>query len=93
MKKIILSLVMAASAALASPSVIPQPLEMKATGKTYELKSTAVIAYADGAAKPSAEWLAAQLRPVTGYKLPVTKGGKGDIVFQILEDQALGKEG
>ena len=68
-----------------APSIIPKPVEMKTTGGTFELKADAVIAYADTAARPSAELLAAQLRPATGFGLPVEPGSEGTLVFQTLE--------
>jgi len=92
MKKLLL-LTTLASSAMAVPSIIPQPIEMKETGGSFELKPDAVIAYADEAARPPAELLAAQLRPSTGFKLPVVAGAKGDIVFQTLEGDSLGQEG
>jgi len=79
--------------AMAASAVIPQPVEMEATGGSFELKPSAVVAYADESARPSAELLAAQLRPATGFKLPVGPGTEGDIVFQTSEDPGLGKEG
>ena len=93
MGKAILFSLLAATAAFASPSIIPQPVEMKATGGSFELKGDAVIVYADPASMPRAELLAAQLRPATGFKLPVTQGSTGDIFFQTSEDDSLGKEG
>ncbi len=59
----------------------------------FELKSGSVVAYADEAARQPAELLATQLRPATGFALPVKPGTKGEIVFQTLEDPALGTEG
>ncbi len=93
MKKIITALLVTAFAAFAAPALIPQPLDMKETGGIFELKADAVIAYADQAAKPSAELVAAQLRPATGFKLKVKKGSKGAIVFQTVDDVSLSKEG
>jgi len=93
MKSLILAVAFVATSILAGPSIIPQPLEMKETGGTVELKPGAVIAYADDAAKPAAELLAEQLRPAIGFKLPVIKGAKGDVVFRINEHPALGSEG
>ena len=92
MKHLVL-LAMLTSSVVAAPSIIPQPVEMKATGGSFELKPSAVIAYADEAARQPAELLAAQLRPATGFELPVVAGTKGDIVFQTSEDSGLGSEG
>ena len=92
MKKLIL-LTMLASSVMAAPSIIPQPVEMKETGGSFELTSDAVIAYADETARQPAELLATQLRSATGFNLPVVAGAKGDIVFQTLEDDSLGSEG
>ncbi|MCK4564817.1 MAG: beta-N-acetylhexosaminidase [Verrucomicrobia bacterium] len=74
-------------------AVVPQPTEINETGGTLELNSTAVIAYADTAAKNPAEMLAASLRPATGFKLPVKPGTQGTIVFRTTEDSKLGSEG
>ena len=92
MKKIISAMCLLTTA-VSSLAVIPQPVEMKETGGEWELKKNAVIAFADVGARPSAELLAAQLRPATGFRLPVESGLKGDIVFQTLEDGSLGQEG
>lgn len=81
------------SAMIASASVIPQPVEMRETGGMWELNSTAIIVYADSAAKQPAELLAAQLRPATGFELPVKRGDAGDIIFQTLENTGRGAEG
>ena len=91
MKKTVFAICMAAASVLAS--VIPQPVELKETGKTFELKPDAVIAYADEAAKESAEMLASTLRPATGFELPVRRGATGDIVFECLDEPDLGAEG
>ncbi len=74
-------------------AVVPQPTEIKETGGTLELKPTSVIAYADHAARRSAEMLREYLRPATGFNLPIRTGTKGTIVFKIIDDKALGKEG
>jgi hexosaminidase len=84
---------LAASSTFAVPALIPQPVEMHTKGGTWELKSDAVIRYADAAARPPAELLAAQLRPATGFKLPVQRGVEGDLVFKMINDPSLGKEG
>jgi hexosaminidase len=76
-----------------SPAIIPRPVDLRVTGGTWELKAGAVIAYADAAAKPPAERLAAQLRPATGFELPVRRGERGDIVFRSSDEAALGPEG
>jgi hexosaminidase len=93
MNKIILSVMMMSSAVLATPSLIPQPVDVKELGGTWELNRNAVISYADATAKQPAELLAAQLRLATGFKLPIQSGSTGDIVFQTVEDAALGQEG
>ena len=53
------------------PALIPQPVELKITEGSFQLQPDAVIAYADGNAKKMTELLAAQLRPATGFELPV----------------------
>jgi hexosaminidase len=93
MKTLILSSLCAAASVLAAQAVIPQPLEMRETGGTFELKTDAVIAYADAAARYPAELLAAQLRPATGFRLPVKKSTKGGIVFKTIPGTDLGEEG
>ncbi len=75
------------------PALVPQPVGLNLSGGMFELKADAVVAYADAAARQPAEMLATQLRPATGFQLPVRPGAIGDMVFQTLEDPALGKEG
>ena len=79
-------------------SIIPQPVEMKELGGEWGLAADAVILYSGGAAKQPAEMLAEQLRPATGFKLPVKRkrfwrSDAGNIVFQCLENPSLGTEG
>jgi hexosaminidase len=93
MKSAILIAAFAVTTSFAAPALIPQPLELKTSGGSFELKPGAVIAYADAAGKQPAELLAAQLRPATGFKLPVQQGANGDIVFSRSNDSSLGKEG
>lgn len=75
-----------------APSLIPKPVELNVAEGSFELKTNSVIVYADAAARQPAERLAAQLRPATGFKLPVKAGAEGSIVFQTLEDPDLGTE-
>jgi hexosaminidase len=93
MKKTILPGLKATSSVFAAPSLIPQPVGMKETGGVFKLKANATIVYADPAAKQPAEMLADQLRPATGFKLPIMPGSKGSIVFKIKKDDTLGEEG
>lgn len=98
MKKLIISAVMIATTVLGSPSLIPQPVEITELGGEWELKPDTVIFYSGKGAQQPAELLAEQLRPATGFKLPVKKktfwrSKEGNIVFQSLEDAALGEEG
>ena len=93
MKTLIGTLVMITAAVMAVPSVTPPPFEMKVLDGEWSLKPDAVIAYSGAAAKQPAELLAAQLRPSTGFALPVREGGKGDILFQTMEDAGLAREG
>jgi hexosaminidase len=84
---------LAVSSSFAAPSVIPQPAEVKVSAGSFELGPDAVIVYADAAAKSPAELLAAQLRPATGFKLPVRPGKEGAVVFRTEENTGLGDEG
>ncbi|VGO20844.1 beta-N-acetylhexosaminidase [Pontiella sulfatireligans] len=93
MKHLILLTLFLVSVAHARPSVIPQPLEMTELEGDWTLKKKTVISYADEGAKQTAELMAEQLRPATGYKLKVKAGTKGGIVFQTKADGSLGKEG
>lgn len=93
MKKTIFSGSRESSSAFTSPSVIPLPVEMKVTGGVFNLTQDATIAYADQAARKPAERLAAQLRPATGFTLPVQSGDSGTILFKTQSDQELGAEG
>ncbi len=84
--------------AVESSSIIPRPVEMKKLDGEWQLKSETVILYSDKEARQPAQLLAEQLRPATGYELPVKRktffrAKEGNIVFQSLEDLALGKEG
>jgi hexosaminidase len=74
-------------------NLVPQPVNLRETGGRWELEPSALITYADETAKDSAEMLASYLRPATGFKLPVSPGGKGDIVFRTVEDDIPGSEG
>jgi hexosaminidase len=78
---------------LAGPGLIPQPVELKELGWEWELKPDAIITYADATARHTAEWLAGQLRPATGFQLPVRQGSIGDIVFTTTSDSPVGEEG
>ncbi|VGO16354.1 Beta-hexosaminidase [Pontiella desulfatans] len=93
MKSLIAMTAFAVTTAFAAPALIPQPVDMKETGGTFELKPAAVITYADAAAKPTAVLLAEQLRPATGFELPVRPGTEGDIVFEVRKKESLGKDG
>ena len=75
------------------PSIIPQPVEIKVSGSQFQLKSSTSIAYAEPEAKAAANLLAEQLRPATGYQLPVQSGAEGDVTFRIVKDDTLGDEG
>lgn len=88
-----LCLFMLATAATAAPSIIPQPVELNERGGSLQLGADTVITYVDANAKASAELLAAQLRPSTGFKLPVQQGTDGTIVLAIGTDHTLGEEG
>jgi hexosaminidase len=98
MKPVLLSAVCISMSAMAGSSIIPQPVELKALGGKWELTAETAILYSGNVAKQPAEILAKQLRPATGFKLPVKRkafrhSAEGNIVFQILEDPALGTEG
>ncbi len=73
--------------------IIPKPLELKELTGSVRLDPKATISYTNSEAKPVAELLASQLRPATGYSLPVTAGKDGLIVFGNVDDAALGNEG
>lgn len=98
MKKIILILILAVSAAMAAPSLVPLPLELKETGQTFALQTDASILYSGSDAKPVAELLAKQLRSSTGFELLVLPeqplhSTDGNIVLRDVEDESLGREG
>ncbi|HKL20809.1 MAG TPA: beta-N-acetylhexosaminidase, partial [Tichowtungia sp.] len=98
MKRYILCAFMIAATAMAGPPIIPQPVEINSRGGEWELKADTVILYSGAKAKLSAEMLASQLRPATGFKLPVKRktfwrSSEGNIVFQCLERSDLGAEG
>lgn len=74
-------------------SLIPRPVEVSETGKVFELKPEASVVYADDAARQPAEILADQLRRATGFKLPVSPGDNGDVIFKSRRNDALSEEG
>jgi hexosaminidase len=75
------SLAVPAAAAVASPAsptplgqVVPAPVSVHAnTAARFDLTPTSVISYqlGDSSTRQVAQWLAGQLRPSTGYPLPV----------------------
>jgi hexosaminidase len=83
----------ALTVAHAAPSIIPQPVQLTERDGTFTLPDDAIISYADPAAKPAADLLAAQLRRATGFRLPVKPGDEDDIVLETIQDDTLGAEG
>jgi hexosaminidase len=76
--------------------VVPAPLSVKPGGAQYRLAPGAVIRVDPGAdARRSGEYLAALLRPSTGFDLPVRPGRGGDGIQLRLNpaETALGDEG
>lgn len=64
-------------------SVIPVPVERRATSEAYAISPATEIEYEDADAKRVAEYLAELLRPATGYELPVvetTSDGSSDAI-------------
>jgi hypothetical protein len=93
MNKMVLIIMLIVSSSYAATGLVPLPNEFKELNGSLELKSSATISYADKVAKQPAEMLAKWLRPATGFKLPVKKGSRGTIVFELLDDTSLGNEG
>lgn len=90
MKKFLLGLTIAlvAIATFASnvsdPALIPVPRQIKVSDGVFTLNPSARICVTDSA-RPTAEYLAAQLRRVTGYPLRIRTAppGNGDILISI----------
>ncbi|MBO9635930.1 MAG: family 20 glycosylhydrolase [Chitinophagaceae bacterium] len=105
MKKIIIASALLAcsilSYAQSTPALIPQPEVVNLQTGSYALNAQSRIEATGGKeAFRIAELLAAQLRPVTGYGLPVANGLTKTIKANLIslelnnkEDAALGKEG
>lgn len=77
----------------AAPSIIPKPKTMTVSASLFELSSNACISYTAPEAEAEANLLAVQLRPATGYPLPVQSGNEGNVVLRIVKDDTLGNEG
>ncbi len=78
-------------------AIVPAPASVRpADGTTFALRETTAIVTADSPeVRRVGEYLAAALRPATGYGLPVTDAGptQGAISLQLTDDAALGDEG
>lgn len=78
------------------PAIIPQPSQVELYQGNYTLSSTTTLVCPSGAFTV-AVYLAAQLRPSTGYELPIRVDASprvGDIVLELkADDPALGTEG
>lgn len=90
--------VVADTAPAATPLIVPLPVSLATIpGETFTLAPGAriVVAQGDDAAVPVGEYLAAILRPSTGYALPVLEGtaGLGDIALSLSGSSSLGNEG
>jgi hexosaminidase len=72
-----------AVAASTSPTIVPKPASLQVGSGRFELRPPARIVVADARALAVAEDLAADLRPATGYALPVVSGRArgGDLVL------------
>ena len=88
-----------ASRAPAFPAIVPKPLAVAPGRGSFILAPAArIVVHDDPGARRVARLLAEQLRPATGFRLPVTsvRGGPGDgDVALVLRpgDRALGDEG
>lgn len=86
------------SVAAASPALVPLPQELTETGGEFYLSSESKILYSGSQAKPVAELLAQQLRPATGFSLPVLPEHlvgelDGNLIFRALNVPSLGQDG
>jgi hexosaminidase len=82
----------------AFPAIVPKPLAVAPGRGVFELTRAARIVVRDGAARAVAQQLAATLRPVTGFRLPVTtlrgEPARGDVALLLRPaDTSLGGEG
>ncbi|MFE9552785.1 beta-N-acetylhexosaminidase [Streptomyces sp. NPDC006703] len=77
--------------------IVPAPASVTAGGSAYTIGSATVIRVAAGSPETQriGDYLAAVLRPSTGYALPVTSGAGTDGIRLLLGagDKALGDEG
>lgn len=87
-------------AVLINPSdLIPKPVSVQPNNETFQLtESTSVYFIGESQeATQIGEYLAAKLRPATGFKLPVAKSSEeiksGNIYLELNADSALGNEG
>lgn len=74
-------------------ALIPYPNKIRVLSGSAELGADASISYENSDAKKIAELFASQLRPATGYQIPVKPGVDGFIVFAISTNTSLGPEG
>src|SRR5436190_9294295 len=75
------------SRAAEAPAIVPKPQKMEVRAERFELTpQSRIVVVQDPALKPIAEYLAAHLRPATGFALPVTDGQpqKNDITLTTL---------
>ena len=74
-------------------ALIPYPNEIKLLTGFIKLSKDTSISYRSSEARAVAELFAAQLRPPTGYSIPVNAGSNGLILLEISTDKSLGHEG
>jgi len=78
------------------PKLLPRPVEIRADSGAFELSPETVIFHNCAEALPAARLLAEQLRPATGYLLPVEAGvprGPSDIALELSQDAPSESEG
>jgi hexosaminidase len=84
---------------LTKTSFIPKPVSVAATGETFELKSTTIVYYQEGAEglQQTAQFMANEINLISGFTIevqPSTKLPGSGIYFSLLsEDKELGYEG
>ncbi|WP_117884937.1 beta-N-acetylhexosaminidase [Aureibaculum luteum] len=81
---------------LAKQQLIPKPVNVNATGSSFEINSNTSIQYQTDELQPIAAYLAEMLRPATGFEIPVKvmdSKPSSDHIFLTLTDSITSNEG
>ena len=81
---------------LAKQQLIPKPVNVNATGSSFEINGNTSIQYQSDEVQPVATYLAEILRPATGFEIPVKvmdSKPSSDHIFLTLTDSITSNEG